>query len=194
MATTKDIQNIIDKYYPEDCGQIIAAAHPGGEWAKRVAAGTYREYMKRPTVSGNILGDPTMDISIKQPALGHILSAKFKTVEKCCAMCFLYDFYVYKLDPNLLKELMDAFLGNATKWTWFSSRRLIVNMVERRSQRTVEDALDVVVPSENPNMAYKPLWDYFHQNARVQTILMPNNNGGNIIHHMEVVFPVNYFN
>jgi hypothetical protein len=187
---------IIAEYYPEDCREILAAQST--IWRERIQkdASRWKDYFVRPAVFvTDELGTGNMSIIVSATGLGHILTMHFKSVEKCCAMCFAYNFTVApNINPELLKKLMDEFLKGRSNsiWTWFTSRRLIINMVEQRAGNHF-DPMTEVVPVENPKVNYQPLFDYFHQNARVRTMLMPNHNNGNIIHHMEVVFPSDYF-
>lgn len=112
----------------------------------------------------------------------------------CCAMNFLHHFScTSSIDRAFLKFTMDFFLARMTQFVGAGdNNRVILNMVETRSG-TPMDAHHRVESIENPNIQYKPIFDYFHANSDVRTLLMVNQNTGRIIHHMECVFPANYF-
>lgn len=194
------MQAVIDKYYPAETfrEQVLKKTPRLEEYEGRPE---YAAYFRPPQVV--LKKDRTdemgqrMSLTIAHPVMGFILSMKFKYVEKCCAMCFLYDF----CDGNVLsvedlKILIDGFLATAKNdgWVYFTSNRLIVNMVECNGDYI--NPLKGIAPRDNPTrMMQNPrIHDYFTTNAaKVNTMLMGNANGGNIIHHMEVVFGRNYF-
>lgn len=186
----QQMQEVINSIYPEDCTELVLSYNSA--YKLHVGKLSGAPMFKRPEVSFYYTED-LMEIKISQPVFGMLLHMKFKPVEKCCAMCFLYHFSVGpNMSPELVKTLVDGFLANANGWMWFSSRRLIINMVEMRGG--CSDPLVDVVPITTPRMYHRPLFDYFHQNAaRVNTMLMSNPNTGNVIHHMEVLFDKDYF-
>lgn len=119
-----------------------------------------------------------------------------KPTEACCALNFCHTFAVTdNCDEKLVKLVCDFIFARMPQFIGAgANNRVMVNMVEKRPT-PIKDPLAVVVPVENPEIIYKPLWNYLHQNcARVNTMLMPNHNTGRIIHHMECIFAPDYFN
>lgn len=134
-------------------------------------------------------------ISITLPWLGNVLRFRLNTTPACCAMSFMHSFIVMEPNPFTEEEfnkILTAAFQDFNQNGMLSSRRIILNMVE--CGRKSSDPLKVMEPIDNPVIKYKPYWTYFHKNAaKVNTMLMPNSNTGNIIHHMEVLFDPSFF-
>lgn len=192
----KTIQAIVDELAPDgDWSKVIIAYAPSYEKYKNVAG--YEGYFAAPKVQLTS-NNGNLTLSVHHAVLGYLVGCSLKPVESCCGMTFLYAFRTGqpKLVPDeWFKKVMDAFFLNALDWSFFSSRRVIVNMVE--SGRSIYDPQKVVGPRDDGRdaiIAYPQFYNYFHKNAaKVNTMLMPNKNTGNVIHHMEVLFDNDYF-
>lgn len=111
----------------------------------------------------------------------------------CCGVGYIYGFATQNFPDEQIKIIMDYCLRYTSEQLGYGgglkNRRFLINMVETRRNAT-RDPSATVEPVEAPHMIYSQLYEYFIKNAtKVSTMLMPNANSGNIIHHMELVFP-----
>ncbi len=194
------LKKLVDQFYPEafeDRKKFLqerrANFNLGSESVKAsLTAGAVVLFQREITT-----GDLYFDIQL--PLMNHVLRFTVSHVKACCGMSFLHSFLVAPkewLKPEELKLLMNGIIKFSQNHHHMpGSSRLMVNMVEQtQSRRTRDIFASVGPPEEDPVILYRPLWDYFHQNAtKVNTMYMPNHNTGNIIHHMEVLFDDSFF-
>ncbi len=112
------------------------------------------------------------------------------SVAACCAMSFIHSFLCHVplvLPQEKFDVLMAAILDQLrADYDLPKSHRYILNMVEQRGGGV--NPVEVVQPVPAPMMKYPQFYHYFHKHSKkVSTMLMRNENTGNVIHHMEVI-------
>jgi hypothetical protein len=123
----------------------------------------------------------------------------------CCGIMMLHHFRVSDGIPEeLVHRILDTFFkenyysgaaeygetGTSGSYLLGRSQRLEVVMVESRRLTSELKVATAEIPEvENPTIRYKSLWTFFHKYASVRSRLQYNENSGNILHNMEVVFP-----
>lgn len=133
--------------------------------------------------------------------LTSLLAFTISPYPACCGIRMLHTFRVKdSFPPAILEEILNTFFANLNEAYLGKCRRLEIVMVEGRPgfatslQRGLQGYIekkhldDNIRPVADPQISYKPLWDYFNKNAhKVNTRLMLNLNTGNILHNMEVI-------
>lgn len=190
-----DLQKAIvaatNKYYPfvEDPAKNPRVWPSDVEYYKGQGAAYYKGHFT-PNIQVTPCNTETGGIYVSVGYHGiTLLRFYLQGVNACCAMSFFHSFIVGpNVDKAWLKEVMDATVKAQPDLVGGTiNKRWIVNMVE--SGRSSNDPMQQMEPTEKPVIKYPELWEYFHTNAkRVNTMLMPNANTSNIIHHMEVLF------
>lgn len=164
----------------------------------------YEYYKETYANSGaNLLAKWQNAVSISPTTAGYQLTIVYNTNQMvtlcldktpaCCGMAFIHSFIIKStIREQDLKYFMDTLLAWAKKNISGANSRFIVNMVETRRTPAGDgflDPMEELTTIDDPQIQYKPLWNYLHTNAQaVRTSLMPNRNTGNIIHHMECIF------
>lgn len=160
--------------------------------AVKNSPGKYDEHVRSQLIARTAtLNNTALSVNVSSALT---MGFQIKAVESCCAMKFLYSFSVDAKTPEAEKavdEILNIYFKEMGPM--LTSRRLIINMVEQRGTRHM-DPFEVVEAVADPKIVFKPLWNYFHKYHKVNTMLMPNKNTGNIIHHMEVLFDPKFFN
>lgn len=112
---------------------------------------------------------------------------------KCCGIGYIHTFSTAGFTQEVFEILLDAVLSyNSNEWQMDASRnhRLIINMIETGSQsRRSFIPTEHYDPLPDQEMMYNEFYVYFKKKCKkINEMLMPNANSGNIIHHMELLF------
>lgn len=104
----------------------------------------------------------------------------------CCGAKMIHHFACGVFTVEQLEPILDRLIYELRDHGYLrTEERVIVMMVETgRGVHTIDAE---VQPVANPEMMYKPLWEYFHRQRKVNTRLMYNVNSGNVLHDMEVI-------
>jgi hypothetical protein len=112
----------------------------------------------------------------------------------CCGICQLQGFKIGRClegRTDVIHGIID-FCIKAYRDSGYYCDRVVMTMVERRlnlgnTSESRYDLLTPIKPIENPDIVFRPVWDWAHKQRRVQDMLMMNPNTGRVLHHMEVV-------
>lgn len=116
----------------------------------------------------------------------------------CCAMQMFYDFYIdnqSKMIPvENIGKILDLFFRNISpKVGGWATRRIIAMMVSHGEMSThINHQFDEKIVSDG-RVNYFEYYDYFKKQKKCHEKLMWNQNTGNVIHELEVLFDPEQF-